>query len=362
MRTAIFLFCFVLLFGSYPKAQTPVAIPGSQTLKLRSAIVRDQDYEVQVMLPAGYGKGEKNYPVLYLMDSQWDFPLVTALYGQQYFDGFVPEMIIVGVTWTGKYANPDSLRARDYTPTHVAQTPQSGGAANFLSFLKKELFPFVESRYRIDKSNRTLMGCSLGGLFTLFAYFSEPGLFQRYVAASPAVGWDNEAIYQYEKQYADKTPASPARLYLCVGGVERGVPVFEKFADRLMGRQYKSVQVQKQVLQNIGHSGTKGEGYERGLQYVFERPSVELTAAQLQALSGRYATANGREVSIKAENNRPVLSFGPDNDYTLHASAENELYATAEFLNLHFKKDASGNVTGFELERYGAKQTFSKQK
>jgi hypothetical protein len=362
MKKQIFLFCCLILLQVFAKAQTaPVVIPGSQTHKLTSKIVSGQEYELQVMLPAGYEKGAKTYPVLYLMDSQWDFPLVTALYGQQYYDGFIPEMIIVGITWTGLNNNPDSLRARDYTPTNDKHQLQSGGAAPFLSFIKNEVFPFVESHYRADKNDRTLMGCSLGGLFTLYALFTEPGLFQRYVAASPAVGWDNEVIYQYEKQYAEHKTSAPAKLYFCVGGVETGVPMFEKFAAQLINRRYKNVQIKKQVLENIGHSGTKGEGYERGLQYVFERPQVKLNTAQLQSLSGNYKAENGQQVSIKAVGNQLVLSAGPNTNVNLFAASENELYATSSFLNLRFKKDESGKATGFDLERYGAKQAFSKQ-
>ena len=89
---------------------------------------------MQISLPAGYDKSNKKYPVVYLMDSQWDFPLLTALYGQQYYDGFIPEVIIVGITWGGEHPNPDSLRARDYTPTNVKQLPQSGGADKFLCY------------------------------------------------------------------------------------------------------------------------------------------------------------------------------------------------------------------------------------
>ena len=76
-----------------------VTIPGSQTKTFTSKIVSGQEYVLQISLPAGYANSTKKYPVVYLMDSQWDFPLLTALYGQQYYDGFIPELIIVGITW-----------------------------------------------------------------------------------------------------------------------------------------------------------------------------------------------------------------------------------------------------------------------
>src|SRR5688572_17385430 len=110
-----------------------VVIPGSQVRTITSAIVKGQAYELHILLPGNYNQSTKKYPVVYLMDSQWDFPLVKSLYGQQYYDGFIPQLIIVGVTWGGPRPMPDSLRARDYTPTWEEHLPQSGGADNFLS-------------------------------------------------------------------------------------------------------------------------------------------------------------------------------------------------------------------------------------
>ncbi|HET7898383.1 MAG TPA: hypothetical protein VFL47_11945, partial [Flavisolibacter sp.] len=69
MRKAFLFVCCATFFILCCKAQdTPVVIPGSQSFKLSSTIVKGQKYEIQVMLPAGYGKSQKYYPVLYLMD------------------------------------------------------------------------------------------------------------------------------------------------------------------------------------------------------------------------------------------------------------------------------------------------------
>ncbi len=220
-----------------------IKIPGSETRKLNSPEI-NQEYELQISLPAGYANSNKKYPVVYLMDSQWDFPLVTALYGQQYYDGFIPEMIIVGITWGGPHPKPDSLRARDYTPTNEKRLPQSGGADKFLSFIKNQVFPFIESNYRADKNDRTLMGCSLGGLFAMYTLFTQPGMFNRYVAASPAYGWGNEILYQYEKKYFENKSKPGAKLFMCVGGVETSVPGFEKLTSFLNDRHYSSLQIE----------------------------------------------------------------------------------------------------------------------
>lgn len=355
MKKTFVLFCFAFFLSVICFAQaSAVFIPNSETRKLTSKIVVGQEYELQIMLPSGYSTGNKKYPVVYLMDSQWDFPLVSALYGQQYYDGFVPAMIMVGITWTGKYSNPDSLRARDYTPTNVKQTPQSGGATAFLTCLKKEIFPFVETNYKADRSDRTLVGCSLGGLFTLYTLFTQPGLFQRYVAASPAIGWDNEVLNQYAATYFSHKENPPAKLFLCVGGVERNAPAFEDFVKNLNSRKPSSLQVQSRVLENTGHSGTKGEGYARGLQFVFQKPALKLDAATLNKYAGTYQIDNAGTVDIKAENGGLTLYVSPTNKFTLYAASNEDFYAKSEFLNLHFTAD------GFDLERYG-NSSFAKK-
>jgi predicted alpha/beta superfamily hydrolase len=352
----------LLLIMVHANAQYPkVDIPGSEIRKITSSIVPGQEYELQISLPANYKTSTKKYPVVYLMDSQWDFPLVKSIYGEQYYDGFIPEMIIVGVTWGGVNPNPDSLRARDYTPTTESRLPQSGGADKFLAVMKNELFPFMEANYKVDSKNRTLVGCSLGGLLTLYTLFTHTEMFTGYVAASPAFGWDKEILYQYEKSFYEKKSTLPARLYMTIGGVEGSVPGFEKLTQFLSNRHYPTTHIQSKVLDNTGHSGTKNETYSRGLQYVFERPMLKLDAALLNTYAGNYEMPNGNKLEIKNENNQLAIYFNSTNKYILFAADETNFYSTNEFFNMHFKM-GSGSIEGFQLDRYGNTQFLKKIK
>lgn len=352
----IIAFCFCVNFISAQE----VPIPGTQIKKITSSLVPGQEYQLHIMLPGGYANSNKTYPVVYLMDSQWDFPLVSALYGEQYYDGFIPQMIIVGVTWGGINPNPDSLRARDYTPTNVKGTPQSGGADKFLSFMKEELFPFVEKNYRADKNDRTLVGCSLGGLFTMYALFTHPEMFQRYVAASPAFMWDNDVLYQYEKKYAASKNNPPAKLFMCVGGIERSVPAFQKLTEYLNSRHYPSLQIESRVLENTGHSGTKGEGYARGLQFVFKRPSLQLPNTALDKYTGKYQLPNGSTAEIKRENNQLFLYTSPNDKLPLLIASEKELYSNSQFLNIKVKYDDNKNIIAADVEMFGGTVSVKK--
>lgn len=359
----LFIACIAVAFFANALAQyPPVTIPGSEVRKITSSIVKGQEYELQIFLPGGYASKTKKYPVVYLMDSQWDFPLLKCIYGEHYYDGFIPELIIVGVTWGGINPNPDSLRARDYTPTNTRWTPQSGGADQFLSFMKEELFPFIESNYRAESDNRILMGCSLGGLFTMYAMFTHTDMFAGYAAASPAVGWDNEVLYKYEKDFAAKKLSKPVRLYMTVGDVERERPTFERMATFVTGKNYQNVSIYSKVLENTGHSGTKGETYARGLQYIFERPKLKLADATLNKYAGSYKIQNGNiTVELKNENNQLVLYVSPNNKFPLYAAGETDFYSTAEFLNIHFNVKNNA-VDGAKAEGYGGSRYYTKVK
>ncbi len=360
MKNYIILLILIVSPFTIVSAQyNAVTIPGSEVRKITSKIVSGQEYELHVYLPSGYEKKDKKYPVVYLMDSQWDFSLVSSIFGEQYYDGFVPELIIVGVTWGGTKPDPESLRVRDYIPTNAEGLKQSGGADKFLDFMKIELFPFVESNYKADKENRSLMGCSFGGLFTMYTLFTHTNMFTGYVAASPAVGWDNEVLYKYEKTFAKKKIEKPIRLYMTVGDVEASKPTFEKLSNFIIEKKYPNLLIRSKVLENTGHSGTKPETYSRGLQYIFERNELTLNSDLLNKYVGYYQYNSGKKMEIKNEGNQLICYFSKQNKMTLLANTENHFYTKQEFLNIYFK-ETNGKIVGFDLELFWGIQTLKK--
>lgn len=109
------------------------------------------------------------------------------------------------------------LRARDYAPP---------GAARLLDRLEA-LVDELGAHLPLAPGRRVLVGHSLGGLFALQALFGRPELFSGYVAASPSIWWDRDAV----RAGADALPErlarldAPVRLLLTAGGAERGAPV-----------------------------------------------------------------------------------------------------------------------------------------
>jgi predicted alpha/beta superfamily hydrolase len=78
----------------------------------------------------------------------------------------------------------------------------------------------------IDRDFRTLparehtgiLGSSMGGLISLYAFFSRPDVFGIVGALSPSLWFGQEAIFSYVQQAAFK----PGRIYLDVGTHEGG--------------------------------------------------------------------------------------------------------------------------------------------
>ena len=332
-----------------------VEIAGTQLLKIHSDIV-DQDYDLYINLPANYSDTSKGYPVVYLLDAQWDFTLVSAIYGEQYYDGFLPGLIIVGITWGGDNPNYDTLRARDFTPIHLKPSDNFGNAPKFLEFIKNELVPFIDSKYRTDKNDRTLMGSSLGGLFTLYTLFNETNLFERYALTSPALKWGNGIINSYEAAYNKINSKLPAKLYIGIGGYEDTVD-FQKFTDKLMLRNYGKLEFKKQIIKGVGHSGGKAEGYTNGLQFVFTRPSITIPSSALSRYSGTYQENPENKIRIYTDKNHLTAVDSSKSKFILLAETDKDFYRQGVFYFVHFNKNEKGKITGFSLNHFN-KQTF----
>lgn len=148
---------------------------------LYSQVLQEQRI-IRVILPKDYKAGsDEKYDVLYLLDGDWHTNIASQIHAYLEQEGYVPPTIIVSVF------NVD--RNRDFLPTRMTQNPTSGGADNFLSFLKEELIPYVNKTYPSNGEN-TLYGASFGGVFSMYAFLKDPHLFDSYLASDPSFWWD----------------------------------------------------------------------------------------------------------------------------------------------------------------------------
>lgn len=169
---------------------------------------------LNVYLPQGYSKDSLSlYPIIYLLDGSMDedFIHISGLvqFGSFSWINMIPESIVVGI------ANID--RKRDFTfPTNNKKDkeyfPTTGESEKFITFIEKELQPFIENRY-MASTTKTLIGQSLGGLLATEILFKKPHLFDNYIIVSPSIWWDDESLLKLNP----KDYKSEKSIYIAVG-------------------------------------------------------------------------------------------------------------------------------------------------
>ena len=149
--------------------------------ELQSTVLSEKRI-LNIYLPEGYHQNDaKKYPVIYLLDGSADEDFIHIV-GLVQFNSFewinqIPKSIVVGI------ATVD--RRRDFTfPTLIkedaAKYPTTGHSNQFISFIEKELQPYIETKYKTT-SDKTIIGESLGGLLETEILFTKPSLFNKYI-------------------------------------------------------------------------------------------------------------------------------------------------------------------------------------
>ncbi len=273
----------------------PVTIPNTELRTLASSIV-DQTYKICVALPGGYDASDERYPVLYLLDANGFFGMVTETVRMLQILLQAPEMLVVGIGYpVDGFQGTQGLRVRDLTPTqdsawveglasvHPGQfaVAGSGGAREFLSFITEELVPFVRSNYRADPEDAAIAGHSFGGLFALYALFHATDSFNRYLISSPSIWWDPAAVDQFEADYAFSRCDLPAKVFMSAGSQEevmmppfRDAPAafvshVRSFATRLRGRGYDGLELTTHIFEDESHVSVVPGAMSRGLRVMF---------------------------------------------------------------------------------------------
>jgi predicted alpha/beta superfamily hydrolase len=270
-----------------------------------------RDYTLYIGLPASYATSPtRSYPVVYLTDGYWDFNLLVWETGNLVVDGLIPECIVVGIAYSGDNPDVSTLRQYDLTPGYDPYAgPNSGHAQEFLGVIAGQFIPFVEQNYRVDRSYRVLGGSSYGGLFSLYALFEMPSLFNAHIAVSPALWYMNGYIASRESTFAQTHTVFNERVYLTYAGGDGSAirDPTRAFAQQLRRSNYAGLASAAREIEGERHSSTKAEGFERGLRFAFAplapSPSTMLppgygTRAPFVNLSTRGRVGSGENLMI----------------------------------------------------------------
>jgi len=189
---------------------------------------------LRVWLPPDYRSAEnagKNFPVLFLNDGQNLFEAraprsdragwkVDETAARLITAGDMESVVVVGIDDAGGQNRP-----REYLPyPDKFLDPPIPSPDGFLyaKFLREEVIPFVEERYRVsrERGSRTLGGSSYGALIAAYVAAVEPQLFGQLLLESPSFYVDDATILKE----IERSRLGVDRVYLGVGTNEMGLP------------------------------------------------------------------------------------------------------------------------------------------
>jgi predicted alpha/beta superfamily hydrolase len=318
---------------------------------LRSS-VNHSDYRLFVSLPDRPPNDTARYPVLYVLDGEINFPLILGIRG--FLQGTsIPRVIVVGIAYPDS-SNWDIRRHLELTPSSSPSADsiykpeyarlgedtthlRSGGAAQFLETLRRDIIPFVERTYRTT-NDRGLLGHSFGGLFATYALHSAPDLFSRYGIFSPSTWWNNnETVRALARTNAAGT-LTGARVFVGAGtNEELGMQAQADSVAMILKRTYGTRLALEERRFPGTHASYFPEAASVGLAFLYADPSgcTEMVAS----VGGRrYVLLNGEDtISIEHFVRRGATISGQLRQ------------VTGACVKYELSVDASGKISGTRL-------------
>lgn len=264
----------------------PYVLENTEVLTVTSATLQRR-YPLYVSLPADHARTAQRYPVVYVTDAPYAFPLVRAIAGrvQRHGQAGLQPFILVGLG----YAVGDEAtvsRNRDYTPSDRLRDgkgePQAyGQGAAYLAHLADEVLPLIDRRYRTDPTRRVYVGHSYGALLGLQALLTRPAMFSHHVLGSPSLWFNREQPFE-ALQGALPRAGWQGRVRFYVGGLERPGPrrprdedmvgQLQRYAAQLRQRGGSRLDLQAQVLDGEDHATVFPRLVTQGLLWALPAP------------------------------------------------------------------------------------------
>lgn len=170
---------------------------------------------VDVYLPPSYNAGRDRYPVVYMQDGQNLSDSRTAFAGTWELDATLErladrglEAIVVGIHHAG------AARLVEYSPFPDRRHGGGDGDA-YAAFIADTVKPRVDRlfRSRPSRESTAILGSSMGGLISLYAFFRYPSVFGGAGAMSPSLWFGQGAVLDFIQD----ARAQRGRLYVDVG-------------------------------------------------------------------------------------------------------------------------------------------------
>ncbi|PKD18331.1 esterase [Salegentibacter salinarum] len=340
-----FKFLIGLILFSY-SSYSQIPIPIGETETIHSEILKE-DRILEIHLPESYGESDKTYPVLYLLDSFYNFSHAVGTVEYLQLNRLIPDMIIVGIRNTNR--NRDlSPNSPELSKEERERMGRPGGADNFIAFLEEELIPYVEKTYKAAPY-RIIFGHSLGGLFNVYTFYKNPELFDAYLTVSPSLWYPNELISRDFKDVFKNPSKLRAAFYMSLADENKGnmrgnvLKLSGEFNNYINTHKDAGLRFKYEPMPEESHGTVGLPSIFSGLPFIFEPIQYEIPRTKEEILA-----QGGPEAAIK----NTVAYFDELSEkYKFEVSKKNALtdlgYA---FLRLEEYKEFSVNAFKVNVE------------
>lgn len=263
---SLLLLLLLLVGGAAPSVGAAPFTLGATEVRDLPTSINGRQYKLYIGYPSAYAsEPTRRFPAIYFPDAYWDFALFSTVAGNLRVDGAIPDVLLVGIGYSGDNPNVEQLRGWDLTPGVDRGFDPSGTlyghADDFIGVLEREIIPLAEREYRADPSFRVLAGNSFGGLFTTYVAVTNPTLFNGYIASAPSLWWRSAAVQSLEASRATTTGSWPVRLFFGFASEDSPsiVQSTQAFYRQAAAHAYADVALAIREMEGDRHSSLKAE-------------------------------------------------------------------------------------------------------
>lgn len=267
----------LLFFANLSIAQKAelVSLKNTEQFVIESELYKDEPFTVQVCLPKAYDNS-KTYPVVYLLDADKSIGMAKEIGDWLMFGKEIQDIIIVGISYNKDDKTWWINRTRDYIPTSDTLSkfgkrwPKAGGANIFLDYIQMDLIPEIENKFKIDTTNKGIIGFSFGGLLAAYTLFERPEMFDNYIIISPALVWDNYLVSKLENDFYNSGKRLDKKAFISISSEDSKNLILEPtkaLVESLKKRNYKGFE----LIYEFNENETHFSGYSRALTTGLKR-------------------------------------------------------------------------------------------
>ncbi len=262
-----------------------LTIKSAHLNKVRDIVIRE---------PIQSLASDKSVLNLYVLDADWNFPLIASYIDYLSYYNMIPSVRVIGIY--------NDNRNSDFINTADPRFPNTGLGAKFQHFMDLELRPLIAKKYPAQHKE-IVFGHSFGGVAAMTHLLQSPNPFDAYLAVGTSV-WvsDYWLLSEFKKNDNAQRLAEENLLYFSVAEFDGGetVPSNKQLADWLKANDDVTLDWHYEVIETSNHFTAVMPSFKNAIEWLFDGwtflESIKSITPEMDAseVSKRFQEAQNR--------------------------------------------------------------------